>query len=305
MAPLPCAGAGFNSWESLSRHHSRDLTRMCLSWGAAVEDWDAQSILPSWLRHGAPIGIPEEVETAGAFPPCHGEEPRRNPASLCTCLAGWSNHTRTSFQSLSNFYRPKKQGATAGSSIPWTNSIATGVEAMLCCPSSVSSPNSNRIAVRSTGLSGIFFGRTSIPPCPSPSGSCCHGWKDAVADSRHLFSVHLDMARRHTDPTIRAAVHVWNGRRTIHCLRGPRHGRKVLTRNLGSVRSCHWSRGVVSLQRRRVELRDPRGRPAPGRPGERSRIFTFALLAIAVLGFSPSWDKACLGDRVVWVGANS
>ena len=42
---------------------------------------------------------------------------------------------------------------------------------------------------------------------------------------------------------------------------------------------------------------------AGGSPGERSRIFTVALLAIAVLGFSLSWDKACLGDRVVWVGA--
>ena len=58
-------------------------------WSVAVEDWDAQSTLPSWLRHGAPIGIPEEVETAGVVPPCHGVEPLRNPASLFTCLAGW------------------------------------------------------------------------------------------------------------------------------------------------------------------------------------------------------------------------
>ena len=96
-------------------------------WGAALEGWDAQSILPSWLRHKAPIGIPEEVETDGVFPPCHGDEPQRNPASLYTCLAGWSNYTRTSFRSSSNFCRPKKPGATASSWIPWTNSIATRV----------------------------------------------------------------------------------------------------------------------------------------------------------------------------------
>ena len=119
MAPLPCASAGFNSWESLSRHRSRDLTRMSLR--AGVQRWRIGMHSPfcrHGFAHGAPIGISEEVETAGVFPPSHGEEPRRNPASLCTCLAGCSNYTRTSFQSLSNFYRPKKQGATAGSSLP-------------------------------------------------------------------------------------------------------------------------------------------------------------------------------------------
>ena len=30
-------------------------------WGVAVEDWDAESILPTWLQRVAPIGILEEV----------------------------------------------------------------------------------------------------------------------------------------------------------------------------------------------------------------------------------------------------
>ena len=56
-----------------------------------MEDWDVESILPSWLRHGAPIGILEEVETAGVFALSRFNEQPRNPASLCMCLAGWSN----------------------------------------------------------------------------------------------------------------------------------------------------------------------------------------------------------------------
>ena len=58
----------------------------------AVGNWDAESILP-WLQHGALVGILEEVETAGVFPPCHGDVQPRNPASLFTFLVGWSNYT--------------------------------------------------------------------------------------------------------------------------------------------------------------------------------------------------------------------
>ena len=59
--------------------------------GVAAGEWDAESVLPSWLGHGAPNGILEEVETAGVFPPCHGDEQPWISASLCTCLAAWSN----------------------------------------------------------------------------------------------------------------------------------------------------------------------------------------------------------------------
>ena len=62
------------------------------AWVFAVGDWDADAILPSWLWHGAPTGILEEVETAGVFTPGHGYEQPRNPASLYTCPAGWSNY---------------------------------------------------------------------------------------------------------------------------------------------------------------------------------------------------------------------
>ena len=54
--------------------------------------WDAESILPSWLRHKSPVGILEDVEAAGVFPPSHANEQPRNPASLYTCLTGWSNY---------------------------------------------------------------------------------------------------------------------------------------------------------------------------------------------------------------------
>ena len=72
------------------------------------------------------------------------------------------------------------------------------------------------------------------------------------------------------------------------------------------VQCCHWPRGIIGLQIRRALLRDLRGQPPPasGRGLEgKSRTFTVALLAIAVLVLPFTGDQASLGDCVVWVGA--
>ena len=60
-----CTGSGINFWEGQSRCRPRPNRGVLEAWRVAVGRWDAESVLPSWLRHGSPIGILEEVKTAG------------------------------------------------------------------------------------------------------------------------------------------------------------------------------------------------------------------------------------------------
>jgi len=62
------------------------------AWGRAVGDYDAARILPSWLRNGAPIGVLEVIETAGVFPAVAPDEAPKNPDTLTSCVAGWTNY---------------------------------------------------------------------------------------------------------------------------------------------------------------------------------------------------------------------
>ena len=76
--------------DGLAHLRQRWLQLLGRSTPRAVGDWDAESTLPSSFQRGAPVEILEEVETAGVFSPCHGDEQPRDPASLNMCLAGWS-----------------------------------------------------------------------------------------------------------------------------------------------------------------------------------------------------------------------
>ena len=129
-----------------------------------MEGSDARSILQSWLRHKAPTGIPEEVETAGVFPPCLGDEP------LHTCLAGWwgGSHVVPSKLGLITKLKPDR------------------------------SPKYRPIwdLLRSDVISTVSLTEQIVLP----------RLENAVEDRRHLLRVRGDMALRHTDPTIRAAV---------------------------------------------------------------------------------------------------
>ena len=62
------------------------------AWGRATDDPDARSILPTWLRDGAPLGIIEDIEAAGVFPSSADNSRSRRPEALHTELAGWSNY---------------------------------------------------------------------------------------------------------------------------------------------------------------------------------------------------------------------
>ena len=131
------AGSGFNSWEGQPRHHPRDLTPTSLRLRVSLwVYWDAESILPSWLQHGAPIGILEEVETFGVFPPCHGDEPR-NPASPYT-MSEAGQIMRLRRMNPRSINQLSAQEGTACSSTPSTTSRATWAWAMFCCPSLLS-----------------------------------------------------------------------------------------------------------------------------------------------------------------------
>ena len=63
------------------------------AWGQAVGDPDASEILPRWLRHGAPIRILETIDLAGIFPRVEPTDSVRDPDTLHSELAGWSNYS--------------------------------------------------------------------------------------------------------------------------------------------------------------------------------------------------------------------
>ena len=54
---------------------------------------DPDSILGSWLRHGAPIGLLHPVTPTGVFPPVDRKEPTVDLNELISDPRGWSNHS--------------------------------------------------------------------------------------------------------------------------------------------------------------------------------------------------------------------
>ena len=63
------------------------------TWGRAVQDEDSAVFLPMWLRTGAPLGILEPIDLAGVFPPVEPTDPVRDPSTLHSELAGWTNYS--------------------------------------------------------------------------------------------------------------------------------------------------------------------------------------------------------------------
>ena len=63
------------------------------AWGRAVGDRDSAEILPQWLPHGPPIGILEPIETIGVFPAVEPGSDIRDPFTIHSELAGWTNYT--------------------------------------------------------------------------------------------------------------------------------------------------------------------------------------------------------------------
>ena len=63
------------------------------TWGRAVQDEDSAVFLPMWLRTGAPLGILEPIDLAGVFPPVEPSDPVRDPSTLHSELAGWTNYS--------------------------------------------------------------------------------------------------------------------------------------------------------------------------------------------------------------------
>ena len=63
------------------------------TWGRAVQDEDSAVFLPMWLRNGAPLGILEPIDLAGVFPPVEPTDPVRDPSTLHSELAGWTNYS--------------------------------------------------------------------------------------------------------------------------------------------------------------------------------------------------------------------
>ena len=81
--------AGDIEWQSLPGPRADILE----SWGRAVGDPDAASILPTWLREGAPMGISADIPTAGVFPEVDVQGDADDPNMLYSILAGWTNYS--------------------------------------------------------------------------------------------------------------------------------------------------------------------------------------------------------------------
>ena len=175
--PTRGSSSGFNSWEGQSRHRSRAPTPMTLRLGVSL--WAVRMPNPP-CRLGFGTGRPLESwkrsRAPGVFPPCHGAE---TPSSLHTSLACWSSHASVDYEpEIVNQLLHAQEGICPCLFFDTLNELQSylGV-AMLCFPSLLSSPSSNQMEVRSTGLSGTTFGATSTPQCPLLSGLCCHAWK--------------------------------------------------------------------------------------------------------------------------------
>ena len=139
--------------------------------GVAVGDWEPNPFSRLWLQFGAPSGILEEVESH-----CAAVTSSQGTQLLSTRVS----HAGHEPEIVNKLLHAQRAWATACSSTPSTNSRATGAWAMLCCPSWPSSPSSNRMEVRSTGPSWIFFVQTSAPLWPSLSGLNCQACDGAV-----------------------------------------------------------------------------------------------------------------------------
>ena len=140
--------------------------------------------------------------------------------------------------------------------------FASWAWAMLCCPSLLASPRSNRMEVRSAGSSGTSFGRTSTPQCPSLSGLYCYDCKTA-SDSSGFTAPRSGSSTWPTHSTTYRSVRLSDSSCAERSALGSSSSKSsAWGESRHPISGAGFQRPLVAwfgLQRQRVSLRDLRG----------------------------------------------
>ena len=288
-------------------------------WGRAVGDPDAAEILPRWLRHGAPIGILEHIDTANVFPAVVPTDPVRNPDSLFSELAGWANYA--SAEDEPEVVKGLLDAQAAKGHCKFFDSITDleqylGVDhivltklALITKYKADGTPKHRLIwdLLRSDVNSAVTLEERIVLPRV----------QDAVDDARHvrlhcnddLEWMVLDIADAFHNVPMRPSERRFAcgkvGDRFIVfevlCMGGKSApniwGRFAAL--LGRMLASMFSPDVFRAE---VYVDDPLMATA-GTQAQRDSTFTIALLVLQASGFPLAWGKGVLGKSVTWIGA--
>ena len=288
-------------------------------WGRAVGDQDAGEFLPHWLRHGAPIGILEQIEVANVFPKVTMDETPRHPDTLYSELAGWANYA--SAEDEPEVVAKLLGAQEAKGHCKFFDNIQQleeflGVDhvvltklALITKFKADGTPKHRLIwdLLRSDVNSAVTLTERIVLP----------RIQDAVEDAMHLRLcgegdlewLVLDIADAFHNIPLRPSE--WKfacgkvGNRfvvfLVLCMGGKSApniwGRyaALLGRMLASTFSPDEFRSEVYVD-------DPL-MAAIGNQDRRDLLFTVALLVLQVSGFPLAWGKGVLGESVIWIGA--
>ena len=289
------------------------------AWGSATDDPDASTVLPTWLRTGAPIGVLEPIEVTGIFPSVLPETVGKDPFTLFSEQSEWSNYK-------------------SAEELP---EVVADLLAVQETKGHCRSFASYEDALEYLGVDSLVLTRVALISKQKPDGSTKHRliWdllrsevnstvslyerivlprvQDAVDDARELRRLHgdpiewlvLDVADAFHNIPLRPSE------RRFTC--GKFQDRVVVFESLcmgGKSAPNIWGRYAAAMGRILASIADPsRFRVeifvddplmvASGDTISRDWTFTRALLALSVLGFPLAWGKGELGQEVVWIGA--
>ena len=287
------------------------------AWGVATRDCDAATVLPGWLRRGAPIGILEDIECVGVFPPVEPGEVR-DPSTLHSELAGWTNYVSAEDEpgivmELLAAQERKHHCRFFNSYKDLTDYLGTD-EAVLTKLALISKYKQDGTAkhrliwdlLRSDVNSAVDLQERIVLP----------RIQDAVDDALQLRHAREGLEWLVLD--ISDAFHNVPMRPSERKFACGRLGNlyiafEVLCMGLKSAPDI-WGRFAACLGRilasvfepwlfrSEIYMDDPL-MAASGDEHTRDVTFTIALLILQCSGFPLAWNKSTLGTKVVWIGA--
>jgi hypothetical protein len=289
------------------------------AWGRATGDYDSMFILPGWLRHGAPIGIVEPIETCGVFPSVEPGADLRDPEALFTDLAGWANYSSAEAEPevVADLLESQERKGHCRffdtledlCGFLDVDKVVLTKLALITKLRADGTPKYRLIwdLLRSEVNSTVRLEERIVLP----------RLQDAVDDAKYLRSqgdeelewLVLDVADAFHNIPLRPQE------RRFAC--GKIGGRFVVFLVLcmgGKSAPNVWGRYSACLGRITASIfmpEDFRGEiyvddplmAARGTLDRRNLIFTIAMLTLQVTGFPLAWEKGTVGNSVTWIGA--
>ena len=288
------------------------------AWGVACRDADARQVLPNWLRHGAPLGIEQAIESTGVFPPAKDADDYMLPQDLHTQLEGWSNYKSAEEEPevVGQLLREQEDKQhcrmfdTLEEALEYLHTDSA-VLSKLALVTKVRADGSKKYRLiwdllRSQVNRAVRMPERIILP----------RLQDAVEDALGLLQhdgqlewAVLDVADAFhnipIDPSERKyACGSFNGKYIVFA---------VLCMG-GKSSPGIWGRFAAAIGRviasifAHVPLRceiyvDDRLLVVGGNVQQRTKHLAMALLALSVLGFPLAWGKGVVGSNVSWIGA--